>query len=653
MKNLDSVVKYSQKLNLLYIEDNEGAREATLVILNEFFNNVIVAIDGQDGLDKFKNENIDIIITDINMPKINGLKMIEQIRKDDIHIPILVLSAYNESGFFIESIKLGVDGYLLKPIDIQQFLESLNKIVQKLKMMDEVYLLHQYQDITDISTIISKTDTKGIITYVNDAFCKISGYSCNELINQNHNIVRHPSNPSSIYEDLWDTIKHKKSLWRGILKNKAKNGNTFYLESTIKPILNIDGEIIEYISIKNNITDTMDQKKRLIDMTNNSNSSILTIIKIDEFDDIEKYYGQKLSQNIENEFGKELINYISDKLKFDNIFMLGNGEYAILKDIKDYDLNIAEIEDELLISQQKINNASINLEDIDYDISIVISMAYGENTYENARYGLKSLLKTKQSFIIANNLIEEERKEAEKNLNTLRMVKKALDEYKIITYFQPIIDNKTKNIRKYETLVRLVNQSGEVISPYFFLDISKKGKYYSQITWRVLEHSFNALNETDKDISINLSAIDIEKHLTREKILDYLKTNKQNAHRIVFELLEDEEMKDFKTIKDFIVEVKKFGVKIAIDDFGAGYSNFERLLDYQPDILKIDACLIKNIVKDRYSLNVVETIVDFAKKQNIQTVGEYVENKEIYDILKALGVDYSQGYFFGKPDTLN
>jgi EAL domain-containing protein (putative c-di-GMP-specific phosphodiesterase class I) len=329
--------------------------------------------------------------------------------------------------------------------------------------------------------------------------------------------------------------------------------------------------------------------------------------------------------------------------------MLGNGEYAILKDIKDYDLNIAEIEDELLISQQKINNASINLEDIDYDISIVISMAYGENTYENARYGLKSLLKTKQSFIIANNLIEEERKEAEKNLNTLRMVKKALDEYKIITYFQPIIDNKTKNIRKYETLVRLVNQSGEVISPYFFLDISKKGKYYSQITWRVLEHSFNALNETDKDISINLSAIDIEKHLTREKILDYLKTNKQNAHRIVFELLEDEEMKDFKTIKDFIVEVKKFGVKIAIDDFGAGYSNFNMLVNLKIDYVKIDASLIKHIDTNNDYKIIVGTIAEFTRKFGIATVAEFVSSQEIYDAVKELDITYSQGYYFDAP----
>lgn len=94
------------------------------------------------------------------------------------------------------------------------------------------------------------------------------------------------------------------------------------------------------------------------------------------------------------------------------------------------------------------------------------------------------------------------------------------------------------------------------------------------------------------------------------------------------------------------------GVTIAIDDFGAGYSNFERLLEFEPDILKIDGSLIKNIVIDEYSRNVVETIVSFAKKQNIITIAEYVENEEIFNILYNLGVDYSQGYYFGKPEQI-
>ena len=154
------------------------------------------------------------------------------------------------------------------------------------------------------------------------------------------------------------------------------------------------------------------------------------------------------------------------------------------------------------------------------------------------------------------------------------------------------------------------------------------------------------------NISINLSALDIELKSTRDKIFKLLKEYKQYRSRLLFELLEDESVKDFRLIKNFIQDVKDLGVKIAIDDFGSGYSNFERLLEYQPDILKIDACLIKDIQTNSYSLSVVETIVNFAKKQNIQTVAEFVENEAVFDIVNDLGIDYSQGYYFGKAEAL-
>jgi EAL domain-containing protein (putative c-di-GMP-specific phosphodiesterase class I) len=120
----------------------------------------------------------------------------------------------------------------------------------------------------------------------------------------------------------------------------------------------------------------------------------------------------------------------------------------------------------------------------------------------------------------------------------------------------------------------------------------------------------------------------------------------------VFLLLEDENVKDFNIIKEFIRHVKQRGVKIAIDDFGSGYSNFERLLEFEPDILKIDGSLIRNIVQDSYTKSIVKTIVLFAKTQNIKTIAEYVENEHIFNILNELGVDYSQGYYFGKPEAL-
>ena len=202
------------------------------------------------------------------------------------------------------------------------------------------------------------------------------------------------------------------------------------------------------------------------------------------------------------------------------------------------------------------------------------------------------------------------------------------------------------------SLVRLIDENENVISPFHFLEISKKGNYYNKITHRVLENSFKILESINAELSVNISFSDVEKEQTRIEIFSLLKKHKENAHRVIFELLEDENVKDFDVIKKFIKEIKNKGVQIAIDDFGAGYSNFERILEFEPDIIKIDGSLIKNIQTDVFSRDLVETIVAFAKKQNIKTVGEFVENEAIFNILNEIGVDYSQGYYFGKPISL-
>ncbi len=134
---LEENIEYSIGLNLLYVEDSQEAREMTLLLMEEFFDNITVAVDGQDGLDKFRENDIDIIITDINMPKMNGLAMAEQIRDIDKNIPILIISAHNESDILLKSIKIGIDGYLLKPINFEQFTDTLNRSTERLYLRKE------------------------------------------------------------------------------------------------------------------------------------------------------------------------------------------------------------------------------------------------------------------------------------------------------------------------------------------------------------------------------------------------------------------------------------------------------------------------------------------------------------------------------------
>lgn len=548
--------------------------------------------------------------------------------------------------------------YFLEGIFIVLFIYvTLKSSSQKQKKSNDyeksIALLKQYENITNLSTIISKTDLKGIITFANDNFCKITGYTSAELVGKNHNIVRHPDMPAVAYKDMWRTISKDKKAWHGVIKNKAKNGDTYYVSATVSPILDENNKITEYIALRNDVSSIMSDKKQLFDYLEANKLSVVIMIQIEDYPTLEKFYDSSTVEQIEKAFGDIILHLLPNDCDFQRVYHLENGLFALAKDRRTCQKNQSEIETILKKFLLNVKNYEVTLGKIHYDISAICSYTYGViQIFEDAKIGIEKAIETKKDIIYADGLSGIEYTIALENIEILHVLKVALDDKKIISYFQPIINNETKKVEKYESLVRLINENGEVVSPSRFLEVAKKGRYYDKVTKIILANSFIRLDDTSKEISINLSTLDIESKDIQKFIFDLLKKHKENAHRIVFELLESEDVKDFDETINFIQNVKAYGVKIAIDDFGTGYSNFKRLLQYEPDILKIDGSLIKDIQTNKLSRNIVETIVLFARKQNIKTVAEYVENENIYNMVKELGIDYSQGYAFGRPEEL-
>jgi YesN/AraC family two-component response regulator len=143
-------IRFAKELNALFIEDDQSAREATYLLLCDFFNEVIIAEDGFDGLQKFKDYDFDVIITDIIMPNMDGIEMIQKIREIDKDIPIIVQSAYSNTEYLLDTIRLGVDGYILKPINLDQAIMIIEKVSEKvyLKKENERYIamLEEYKE---------------------------------------------------------------------------------------------------------------------------------------------------------------------------------------------------------------------------------------------------------------------------------------------------------------------------------------------------------------------------------------------------------------------------------------------------------------------------------------------------------------------------
>ena len=227
------------------------------------------------------------------------------------------------------------------------------------------------------------------------------------------------------------------------------------------------------------------------------------------------------------------------------------------------------------------------------------------------------------------------------------MIRNAIINDRIVPFYQPIF-NKEKQIVKHETLIRIQN-SNETISPSVFLEVSKRIKRYTDIEKMLIEKSFKLIaDRPDAVISVNLSGRDMTDGDVSVFIIEKLNKYKV-AGRVIFEILEDENIENIERIGTFIERVRRMGVKIAIDDFGSGYSNFSYILKLKPDYIKIDGSIIKNIDTSEDSRAIAGAIIAFAKKLDITVIAEFVRSKEVFDTCVELGVDEFQGFYLGEP----
>ncbi len=199
--------------------------------------------------------------------------------------------------------------------------------------------------------------------------------------------------------------------------------------------------------------------------------------------------------------------------------------------------------------------------------------------------------------------------------------------------------------------MRIRREDNSYATPGEFMDIAKKSKIYTELSRAMIKKCFEQLLSVKYPITINISTEDILEPRVSQFILRNLKKHNFGNY-ITFEIIESESINGEIKVKNFIKKVKSYGCKIAIDDFGSGFSNFEQLLALEADYIKIDGSLIKNIIKDKNSEIMTRTIISMAKELNVKTVAEFVSSQAIFDKVKSLGIDYAQGYFIDRADPV-
>ena len=384
----------------------------------------------------------------------------------------------------------------------------------------------------------------------------------------------------------------------------------------------------------------------LREKVDNSINPVGLFFQIKEYDSLVYLYGTEGTKIII----KDMFEYIESHCKVENkeIYVLSEDRFAIYWDNDDeIELDVLEYFAKKLYDN--INAKTFGNKIFKNDLKItVIGNSIKENFVQISLLSLKEAVRKNIACVISNNIYQEMTKNIEHTIQMIELIDKAIQNDKIVPVYQPIFDVKTNKIHKYECLVRIQKDDGSLLSPFFFLDIAKQSDQYDMITKIMISKTFEYMKDKKCEFSINLSSIDIE----NPKLLDYL-FNKLAAYklynRLVIELLEDEVIHNFDDVLHFMKELKRMGVKVAIDDYGSGYSNLERIFQFEPDFIKIDGSIIKDVVNSKTKQAITKSAVFLAKELGVKTIAEFVADKDISNKVRELGVDFLQGYYISEP----
>ncbi|SFP28232.1 EAL domain-containing protein [Hydrogenimonas thermophila] len=373
----------------------------------------------------------------------------------------------------------------------------------------------------------------------------------------------------------------------------------------------------------------------------------LALIDIYRFKSINDTYGVEVGNQILLALSQRISAMIEEYNGELKLYRSGSDEFVLLG-FKDRTLDeFVECLKNIVID---IEEGTFIFEELDFDINIEVHVGVStsnEFLLEEADIAVHEA-ENRHIDVYVYDKKPQQRAEEKQNIEMLKAVRIAILSDHIVPYYQPIVD-KDGNIIKYESLVRMIDMSGNIVPPGLFLDVVKRSKYYHSLTRVVVQKSFEQFKSLPYAVSINLSIIDLLNRDTMNMIYEEVKRFPE-PERIIFELLESESMDGYEEAQRFVETIRSLGAKIAIDDFGTGYSNFSYLATLQPDFIKIDGSLIRNLPNDEKSYQIVKSIVQFSKALGVGTVAEFVSSEEVFKAAKDIGIEQFQGYYFGKPE---
>ncbi|AUI68238.1 GGDEF domain-containing phosphodiesterase [Beggiatoa leptomitoformis] len=526
------------------------------------------------------------------------------------------------------------------------------------------------------------TDSHANIISVNQAYTDITGYTEAECLGENPRFMTSGKHPNSFYQRMWEsilTIGH----WSGEIWNRRKSKEVYPAWLSISAVKNERKEITHFVGI---VTDNSLQKRseekikqlayydaltglpnRLLFQENltqvlkrayrENHRVALLLINIDGFKDINDALGHPVGDQVLCHLGKCLTHTLEHEAPM--IARMGGDEFAVLLD------NLERIQDEIEITAHiatrilsSLNHAVI-IEGHEIFLSISIGIAiYPQdgtelsNLLKNvdiAKYEAKSKGRNSYRFFTKNDNAE-----AHKRLTLQNALRYALEREELFLCYQPLLEANTQKITGVEALLRWQHPTFGLISPIEFIPLAEESGLIIPIGEWVLETACRQSYQWQQQglmpirMAVNLSVRQFNQPDLIERIVNVLKQTGLSPHWLKLEITESLAMNcATKTVQTLKI-LKSLGVHLAIDDFGTGYSSLSYLKQFNLDILKIDRSFIADM-STQNDITLVTSLIKMAHGLNMQVVAEGVETEQQFNLLRANGCDFVQGFFFYKP----
>lgn len=502
------------------------------------------------------------------------------------------------------------------------------------------------------------TDKNNNIIEVNQAFENMYGFKESEVIGKNPSFLASGKHGKAFYKEMWEKINNG-AKWSGEVTNRHADGSEISQWMSISALKEEDNSVHNYLAVFSDLTELKNTQKQmefmayhdsltklynkthLEKMLKSNKTQTLILLNVNNFNYINTAYGFETGDKLLVKLSEILYN----KFGTDHTYRVHSDEFAILFD---KEINIEEFVSRI---QDYFYHTAIQIGTLTLNISFTYG-AVSSNT-KLLQKGALALKKAKESginrlhiFDRSKDALDQEHRELFIKANNL--LHRALGEERIIPYYQGIRDNKAQEIRKFEVLAR-IEEEGRIVSPYEFLEAARLSGLLPEITKVMIDKSFKEMSSKEYSFSINITEDDLSRNYLDEYLASKAEEYAIEPSRVSLEILEGVSAGGKKNHIKQLNALKEKGYSLAIDDFGAEYSNFERVLDLDIDFLKIDSKYIKDINVNPKSYEIVKAIAFFAKNANIPCIAEFVHCEAVQKIIEELEIDFSQGYYFSEP----